>query len=66
MAGFFSPDNWYWKPFSYVGDAVLLSGVWLITSLPIFTAGAATTALYDCVAHRKKLAMAGFSSRLKV
>ena len=51
MAGFFSPDNWYWKPFSYVGDAVLLSGTWLITSLPIFTAGAATTALYDCVAH---------------
>lgn len=51
MAGFFSPDNWYWKPFSYVGDAVILSGMWLITSLPIFTAGAATTALYDCVAH---------------
>ena len=51
MAGFFSPDNWYWKPFSYVGDAVLLSGMWLITSLPVVTAGAATTALYDCVAH---------------
>ena len=51
MSGFFSPNNWYWKPFAYVADAVILSGLWLICCLPIFTAGAATTALYDCVAH---------------
>ena len=49
--GFFSPDNWYWKPFGYVGDAVILSGMWLLGSIPVVTAGAATTALYDCVAH---------------
>lgn len=51
MAGFFSPENWYWKPFDYVADAVLLSGMWVLGSIPIVTCGAATTALYDCVAH---------------
>ena len=51
MAGFFSSENWYWKPFGYVGDAVLLSCTWVLTSVPVVTAGAATTALYDCVAH---------------
>lgn len=51
MSGFFSPDNWYWKPFAYVGDAVILSGMWLLGTIPLITAGAATTALYDTVAH---------------
>ena len=51
MAGFFSPDNWYWKPFSYVADAVILSSMWTLSSIPLFTCGAATTALYDTVAH---------------
>ena len=51
MAGFFSPDNWYWKPFSHVADAVILSCTWCLCSLPLFTAGAATAALYDTVAH---------------
>ena len=51
MASFFSPDNWYWKPFSHVADAVILSSLWTLSSIPLFTAGAATTALYDTVAH---------------
>ena len=51
MAGFFSPDNWYWKPFSHAADAVILSCMWTLTSVPLFTCGAATTALYDTVAH---------------
>lgn len=51
MSGFFSPDNWYWKPFAYVADALILSGMWLLGCLPIITAGASTTALYDTVAH---------------
>ena len=51
MAGFFSPDNWYWKPFSHVADSVILSCTWCLCSLPLFTAGAATAALYDTVAH---------------
>ena len=51
MAGFFSSENWYWKPFGYVADAVILSCTWALFSIPLFTAGAATTALYDTVAH---------------
>ena len=51
MAGFFSSENWYWKPFSYVADAVILSSMWTLCSIPLVTAGAATTALYDTVAH---------------
>ena len=33
---------------SRIGDMFLLSFFWLITSLPIFTIGASTTAAYDC------------------
>ena len=51
MAGFFSSENWYWQPFSHVADAVILSCMWSVCSVPLFTAGAATTALYDTVAH---------------
>ena len=51
MAGFFSPDNWYWKPFAHVGDAVILSSLWTLVSIPLVTFGGATTALYDTVAH---------------
>ena len=33
---------------SRIGDMFLLSFFWIITSLPIFTIGASTTAAYDC------------------
>lgn len=51
MAGFFSSENWYWKPFGHAADAVILSCMWSLGAIPLFTAGAATTALYDTVAH---------------
>ena len=51
MAGFFSSENWYWQPFAHVADAVILSCMWSLCSVPLLTAGAATTALYDTVAH---------------
>lgn len=51
MAGFFSSDNWLWKPFDYIADLFIMSSMWLLTSLPIVTMGAATTAMYDCTAH---------------
>lgn len=51
MARFFSSDNWYWKPFSVVADTFLLSCTWTLCSIPLVTCGAATTALYDTVAH---------------
>lgn len=48
MAGFFSQENSFWKPFNFIADVAILSGAWLLSSLPIVTMGAATTAIYDC------------------
>lgn len=51
MNRFFSRDNWLWNPFSWVADMVILSCLWVICCVPLVTAGAATTALYDCAAR---------------
>lgn len=51
MGKFFSSENWVWKPFDLVADVFLLSCLWFVCSVPILTMGAATTALYDCVAR---------------
>ncbi len=47
----FDPNNWLWRNVARVGDLIFLSLCWLFCSLPLFTAGAATAALYDAVAH---------------
>ncbi len=47
----FNPENWIWTPFGRVADFLILSGLWLLCSVPVVTAGAACTALYDCAAH---------------
>lgn len=47
----FNSENWIWQPFSWVADFLLLSCLWLICSIPLVTAGAATAALYDCCAR---------------
>lgn len=51
MARFFSTENWIWKPFNYIADVFILSGMWFVCSAPIVTLGATTTALYDCCAR---------------
>ncbi len=43
----FSAENPVFHFISRVGDMFMLSFFWLITSLPIFTIGASTTAAYD-------------------
>ncbi|MEG1240587.1 MAG: YesL family protein [Oscillospiraceae bacterium] len=48
---FFDPNNWLFRPMVYVADVLGLSALWIVCSLPIFTVGAATTALYDSVVH---------------
>lgn len=40
-----------WKPFGILADFLILSGLWLVCSLPVVTAGAAFAALYDCCAR---------------
>lgn len=47
----FNANNWVWKPFGWIGDIFIASGLWFLCSLPLFTMGAATTALYDCMVH---------------
>ena len=47
----FNPENWLWKPFGWVADLLVLSTMWLLSSLPLFTLGAACTATYDCAAR---------------
>lgn len=45
------PNNWFWRNVARVGDLIGLSVCWMICSLPLFTAGAATVALYDATVH---------------
>ena len=47
----FDPNNWFWRNVARVGDLIGLSVCWMICSLPLFTAGAATVALYDATVH---------------
>ena len=47
----FNAESWLWQPFGKVADFLLLSGLWLVCSIPVVTAGAAFAALYDCCAR---------------
>ena len=49
--GIFKADSWLWKPFGWLADVLILSGLWLLCSLPVVTLGGATAALYDAVVH---------------
>ena len=60
---FFNPDNWLWQPFGKITDILILSALWIFSSLPIVTAGSAFTALYDCSARCMKNGEKGMLSR---
>ena len=47
----FDPEGWLWKPLGYLGDLVMLSLLWAVCCIPVLTAGASTTALYDTAVH---------------
>ncbi len=46
MQKLFSPDSIVFRFLSRLGDLIVLSLLWLVCSLPVFTSPAATTALY--------------------
>lgn len=50
-SGIFNPQNRFWRTLDHFADLLILSLLWLFFSLPLVTVGAATTALYDAVAH---------------
>lgn len=47
MGGFFSIDSKFMRAMSRVADLIILNLVYLLTCLPVFTIGAASTALYS-------------------
>lgn len=48
----FSPNSWLGRAFFLIADIVTLHFLWLLCSLPLFTIGASTTALYYCMMKR--------------
>ena len=48
---FFNSEVGIWRFFGRVGEIVMLSLLWTVCSVPLVTAGAASTALYDTVVH---------------
>lgn len=46
MHTLFNPENKFWNFMGKITDVALMSILWLITSLPIFTIGASTAAFY--------------------
>lgn len=44
--GIFNYDNPVWRFVGKLGDLILLNILWIICSIPIFTIGASTTAVY--------------------
>lgn len=47
MSRIFDPENKFWSAISKVADVTCMSFLWTITSLPLVTMGAATTAFYS-------------------
>lgn len=49
MDSIFNLDNWFFRFMEKLLDCVILNLLWILTSLPLFTIGASTTALYHTV-----------------
>ncbi|WP_077609848.1 YesL family protein [Clostridium sp. Marseille-P2415] len=46
LSGFFNYDNPVWRFIGKFGDLIILNILWLVCSIPVFTIGASTTAVY--------------------
>lgn len=51
MKNFFNSENFLWQWFGKLADFFLVSCMWVICSMLLVTAGPASIALYDTVAH---------------
>lgn len=52
MIHLFNPENRFWAFIGKIADIFLLSVLWVVTSLPVITAGAATAAFYHFAIHQ--------------
>ena len=59
LSSLFDPMSPGWRMFARVMDLFGLSLCWLLCSIPLFTLGASTTALYDAVFHGVRRGEAG-------
>ena len=46
LQGLFNYDNSVWRFIGKLGDLIILNVLWIVCSIPIFTIGASTTAVY--------------------
>lgn len=51
FSSLFNPQSSFWRPFGSLVDVLVLSLLWVFTSLPVITLGPATAALYDATAR---------------
>lgn len=51
MGNLFNPDAFLWRWCARILDIMILSTFWFFCSIPVVTAGAASTALYDAAVH---------------
>lgn len=51
LQGLFNYDNPIWRFIGKLADLMILNLLWIICSLPVFTIGASTTALYLSLIH---------------
>jgi len=51
VSALFHPENRFWRGVDRAADVLILSLLWSVCSVPLVTIGAASTALYDAVAH---------------
>ena len=63
LASLFNPESPFWRKIGAFADILALSLLWVFTSLPIVTLGAATTALYDASARCVRRGLSGALSR---
>ena len=52
MIKLFDPENRFWNFLSKITDVFCISILWMVCSLPVFTFGAATGALYSFTLHQ--------------
>ena len=46
LQGIFNYDNPVWRFIGKLGDLIIMNILWIVCSIPVFTAGASTTAVY--------------------
>ena len=54
MHQFFNPENKFWEFMGKITDIACMSLLWVLTSIPIITMGASTTAFYEFTLNQVK------------